>query len=108
MMLITTLRDEEFSTLYFKIKFKRYDNFFCGAIKAFTYLWNGLIQQLFIGFIEFSFVFISKALIDCTISYMDIINKRILSCIIAYNSENINICNCMTYDFALCCEVIKG
>ena len=79
MMFITTLWYEEFSTLYFKIKFKRYDNLFCGTIKAFTYLWNSLVKQLFIGFIEFSLVFISKALIDCTISYMDIINKRILS-----------------------------
>ena len=79
MMLITTLRYEEFRIFHLKVKFKRYDNLFCSAVEAFSNLWNSLVKQLFIGFIEFSLVFISKALIDSTISYMDIINKRILS-----------------------------
>ena len=78
-MLITTLRYEEFRIFYLKVKIKGYDYLFCSTVEAFSNLWYSLVKQLFIGFIEFSLVFISKALINCTISYMDKINKRILS-----------------------------
>ena len=107
-MFVTALRDKERRILYLEIEFKGYDNLLGSAVEAFTYLWDGFIQKLFIGFIELTLVFIRETLVDCTVLYMNIIDKGILPCVIIYNREYIDICNRMAYDFTFCCEIIEG
>ena len=108
MMFVTTLRDKERRILYLEIEFKGYDNLLGSAVEAFTYLWDGFIQKLFIGFIELPLVFIRETLVDCTVLYMNIIDKGILPCVIIYNREYIDICNRMAYYFTFCCEIIES